>query len=306
MKDLHPQVPLGRLCGLFDKSRQAFYQRQQVIYEQALEEHFILNRVDKIRQRQPRIGGRKLLVKLEELGLKVGRDALFELLRNNGRLVRRRRGAVRTTQSSHWLRKYPNLIRHFEPMRPNQLWVSDITYLETLEGYLYLFLITDAYSRKIVGWAIADNLDATNAVEALQMALRSMKEDCSGLIHHSDRGVQYCSDKYVKLLNRRKIAISMTEKGDPLENAIAERVNGILKDEWVYEMGKMEKSAMRKVIPQVIHIYNDERPHLSISMLTPNVAHQMSEKLKKHWKNYYQPSIERKNSQGNFPQIDSR
>lgn len=290
MKDLHPQVPLGRLCGLFDKSRQAFYQRQQVIYEQAVEEHFILSGVDKIRHRQPRIGGRKLLVKLEELGIKVGRDALFEILRNNGRLVRRRRSASRTTQSSHWLRKYPNLIRHFEPIRPNQLWVSDITYLEALEGYLYLFLITDAYSRKIVGWAIADNLDAANAVEALQMALRSMKEDCSGLIHHSDRGVQYCSDKYVKLLNHRKIAISMTENGDPLENAIAERVNGILKDEWLYEMEKMDKSAMCKIIPQVIHIYNDERPHLSIGMLTPNVAHQMSEKLKKHWKNYYRSS----------------
>lgn len=300
MKDLHPQVPLGRLCGLFDKSRQAFYQRQQVIYEQAVEAHFILSQVDKIRHRQPRIGGRKLLVKLEELGVKVGRDALFEILRNNGRLVRRRRGAARTTQSSHWLRKYPNLIRHFEPIGPNQLWVSDITYLETLEGYLYLFLITDAYSRKIVGWAIADNLDAANAVEALQMALRSMKEDCSGLIHHSDRGVQYCSDKYVKLLNQRKIAISMTENGDPLENAIAERVNGILKDEWLYEMEKMDKSTMCKIIPQVIHIYNDERPHLSIGMLTPNVAHQMSEKLKKHWKNYYRPSSRTEEAASSF------
>lgn len=300
MKDLHPQVPLGRLCGLFDKSRQAFYQRQQVIYEQAVEAHFILSQVDKIRHRQPRIGGRKLLVKLEELGVKVGRDALFEILRNNGRLVRRRRGAARTTQSSHWLRKYPNLIRHFEPIGPNQLWVSDITYLETLEGYLYLFLITDAYSRKIVGWAIADNLDAANAVEALQMALRSMKEDCSGLIHHSDRGVQYCSDKYVKLLNQRKIAISMTENGDPLENAIAERVNGILKDEWLYEMEKMDKSTMCKIIPQVIHIYNDERPHLSIGMLTPNVAHQMSEKLKKHWKNYYRPSSRMEEAASSF------
>lgn len=290
MKDLHPRVPLGRLCGLFDKSRQAFYQRQQAIYEQALEEHLVLSQVDKIRHRQPRIGGRKLLVKLGEAGVQVGRDALFDMLRNNGLLVRRWRNATRTTNSSHWLRKYPNLARHFEPMRPNQLWVSDITYLETLEGFVYLFLITDAYSRKIVGWAIADNLDADNAVEALQMALRSMKEDCSGLVHHSDRGVQYCSDKYVKQLNKRNILISMTENGDPLENAIAERVNGILKDEWLYDMGKMEKPALRKTIPQIIHIYNDERPHLSIGMLTPNVAHHMCEKLKRHWKNYYKPA----------------
>lgn len=292
MKDLHPQVPMGRLCGLFDKSRQAFYQRQQVIYEQALEEHFILSQVQRIRIRQPRIGGRKLLVKLAEMGVEMGRDALFDMLRSNGLLVRRRRNGIRTTNSSHWLRKYPNLIRHFEPSRPNRLWVSDITYLETTEGYVYLFLITDACSKKILGFALADNLDADNAVEALKMALKTMKEDCFDLIHHSDRGVQYCSDKYVKLLNKRNIMISMTENGDPLENAIAERVNGILKDEWLYDMGKMDKSTMHKIIPQIIHIYNEERPHLSLNMLTPNVAHQMSERLKKRWKNYY-PSTSR-------------
>jgi putative transposase len=296
MKDLHAQVPIEWLCGLFDKSRQAFYQRQQVIYKQAVEEHFILSQVHKIRQRQPRIGGRKLLVKLGEIGVDIGRDALFEILRDNGLLVRRRRNGVRTTNSSHWLRKYPNLIRHFEAMRPNRLWVSDITYLETIEGFEYLFLVTDAYSKKIVGWSMADNLDADNAVDALQMALRTMKEDGTGLIHHSDRGVQYCSDKYVKLLTKHNILISMTENGDPLENAIAERVNGILKDEWLYDMGKMDRSNMRKVIPQIIHIYNDERPHLSLNMLTPNVAHQMSEQLKKRWKNYYRSSTETKDS----------
>lgn len=292
MKDLHPQVSLGRLCGLFDKSRQAFYQRQQVIYVQAIEEHFILSQVQRIRQKQPRLGGRKLLVKLEGKGIQIGRDALFDLLRNNGLLVRRRRNGVRTTYSSQWLRKYPNLIRHFEASRPNRIWVSDITYLETTEGYLYLFLITDACSKKILGFALADNLDADNALQALKMALKTMKEDCSGLIHHSDRGVQYCSDKYVKLLNKRNIMISMTENGDPLENAIAERVNGILKDEWLYDMGKMDKTTMHKIIPQIIHIYNEERPHLSLNMLTPNVAHQMSERLKKRWKNYY-PSTSR-------------
>ena len=300
MKDLHPQVPLGRLCGLFDRSRQAFYQRQQVIYEQALEEDFVVSQVQKIRVQQPRIGCRKLLVKLEEVGIQMGRDALFDMLRNNGLLVRRRRNGIRTTNSSHWLRKYPNQIRHFEPMRPNQLWVSDITYLETKEGFLYLFLITDAYSKKILGWTIAENLEADNAVAALKMALRSMKEDCSGLIHHSDRGVQYCSDKYVKQLNKHNILISMTENGDPLENAIAERVNGILKDEWLYDLGKMDKFGMYKIIPKIIHIYNDERPHLSLSMATPNVAHQMSGKMQKCWKNYYQPSNRTEESSTSF------
>lgn len=295
MKDLHPQVPVGFLCELFDKSRQAFYQRQQVIYAQALEEHLIVSQVERIRKRQPRIGGRKLLVKLGEVGIEIGRDALFDVLRDNGLLVRRRRNGVRTTNSSHWLRKYPNLIRHFEPSRPNQLWVSDITYLETTEGFLYLFLITDACSKKIVGWAISDNLDADNGVRALQMALRTMKADCSGLIHHSDRGVQYCSDKYVKLLNRHNVLISMTENGDPLENAIAERVNGILKDEWLYDMGRLDKVAMCKVVQQIIQIYNDERPHLSLDMRTPKMAHQMSERLKRRWKNYYKPSTKKDN-----------
>jgi len=273
MKDVHVQVPLEVLCGLFDKSRQAFYQKQKVIYEQAVSDHFILSQVAKIRKRQPRLGGRKLLVKLSGLSIDLGRDALFDLLRSNGLLVKRRRNGVRTTQSSHWLRKYPNLIRHFEPVRPNQLWVSDITYLETTEGYLYLFLITDAYSKKIIGYQLADNLEADHAVEALKMALKGMKQDCSDLIHHSDRGVQYCSDKYVKELNKRNITLSMTENGDPLENAIAERVNGILKDEWLYDLGKVDKGSMRKVVAQIIHIYNEERPHLSLDMLTPNVAH---------------------------------
>lgn len=302
MKDLHTQVPLGRLCGLFDKSRQAFYQRQQVIYKKAIEEHLIVSQVQRIRQRQPRIGVRKLLVLLDRKGIQIGRDALFDLLRSHGLLVKRRRNGSRTTHSNHWLRKYPNLIRHFEPFGPNQLWVSDITYLVTTEGFMYLFLITDAYSKKILGYSLADNLEADNAVEALKVALKTMKADCTGLIHHSDRGVQYCSDKYVKALNKRKISISMTENGDPLENAIAERVNGILKDEWLYEMGIMDRCAMRKTIDRIIPVYNSERPHLSISMLTPNEAHQSHKKLKRLWKNYYPSSRKTEEVNESFPQ----
>lgn len=305
MKDLHARVPLENLCGLFDKSRQGFYQRQQVIYKQALEDHFILEQVRQIRQDQPRMGGRKLLVKLAEVGIELGRDALFDLLRTHRLLVKRRRNGVKTTNSCHWLRKYPNLVLHYEPMGPNLLWVSDITYLKTEEGFLYLFLITDAYSKKIVGYKIADNLDADNAVEALQMALERMPEQCPELIHHSDRGVQYCSDTYVKLLNSRQIAMSMTQNGDPLENAIAERVNGILKDEWLYDLGKVDKKQMCKVVPRIIHIYNDQRPHLSIDMLVPNVAHQMSGKLKKHWKNYYPSKEPPATTEDSFPQTNN-
>lgn len=287
MKDLHPQTPVGRLCELFDKSRQAFYQRQQVIYERAVEEQLVVDTVQKIRTHMPRLGGRKLLVKLEQEGFAIGRDALFDLLRDNGLLVRRRRTVVRTTQSCHWLRKYPNLIRHFEATSPNQLWVSDITYVSAQEGFMYLFLITDAYSRKILGYELADNLDADNAVKALEMALKRMKANCEGLIHHSDRGVQYCSDKYVKLLQKRQMQISMTENGDPLENSIAERINGILKDEWLYDLGKLPKSELPKRIAQIIQVYNNDRPHSSLDMLTPNAAHKMNGQLKRRWKNYY-------------------
>ncbi|MBK8555589.1 MAG: DDE-type integrase/transposase/recombinase [Lewinellaceae bacterium] len=173
-----------------------------------------------------------------------------------------------------------------------------------LKAFVFI-LITDAYSKKILGFNIADNLEADNAVDALQMALKPMKENCSGLIHHSDRGVQYCSDKYVKALNKRNIGISMTENGDPLENAIAERVNGILKDEWLYELGKMDKSGMRKIIPQIIHIYNNEQPHLSLNMLTPNVAHQGGGELKRRWKNYYRSTREPQESNASSSHINT-
>lgn len=300
MKDLHPQVSLERLCRLFDKSRQAFHQRLRTIYAQAVEEDFIINEVRKIRCRQPRIGGRKLLVLLKRQGIQIGRDAFFDLLGSNCLLVKRRRNGTRTTQSSHWLRKYPNLVRHFEPSRPNQLWVSDITYLTTTEGFMYLFLITDAYSKKILGFSLAEDMEATHAVAALKMALRTMKADCPGLIHHSDRGVQYCANEYVQVLSKRNVAISMTEDGDPLENAIAERVNGILKDEWLYELGKVDKSVMRATVPKIIQIYNAERPHLSLNMLMPDQAHQMSGKLDKLWKNYYPTTTGNKESKGNL------
>jgi putative transposase len=300
MKDLHPEVSLERLCGLFDKSRQAFHQRLRLIYAQAVEKDFIIEAVRKIRCRQPRIGGRKLLVLLKQQGIQVGRDAFFDLLGSNCLLVRRRRNGTRTTQSSHWLRKYPNLVRHFEPNAPNQLWVSDITYLETTQGFMYLFLITDAYSKKILGFSLADDLEAGHAVAALKMAFRTMKADCPGLIHHSDRGVQYCSNEYVQVLNKRSVALSMTENGDPLENAIAERINGILKDEWLYELGKVSKAVMTTTVPKIIQIYNAERPHLSLNMLTPDQAHQLSGKLKKLWKNYYHSATDCDKHKGNL------
>lgn len=251
----------------------------------------------KVREHQKRIGGRKLLGIITPLMPEeenIGRDAFFDLLRRNGMLVRKRRTRAFTTNSFHWLHKYPNLIKEFSPQRPNHLWVSDITYIKTSAGFVYLYLITDAYSRKIVGWHLSQTMEAQNALEALYMALSQLPTNIKEIIHHSDRGIQYCSSKYVNCLQKHGIKISMTENGDPYENAIAERVNGILKTEWLYDMSLKNVVEAKKVLKHIIAIYNSERPHSSVQMLTPNQAHQMTGTLKRLWKTYKrkrQPSI---------------
>jgi transposase InsO family protein len=184
------------------------------------------------------------------------------------------------------LHKYPNLIKGLSPERPNHLWVSDITYINTDCGFLYLYLITDVYSRKIIGWHLSDNLGSDNAILALFMAISQLPANCGEIIHHSDRGIQYCSLKYVKILETHGIKISMTENGDPYENAIAERVNGILKTEWLYDMDLHGYTDALAAVTQVIKIYNTERLHSSIEMLTPDQAHSCTGKLKRLWKSY--------------------
>lgn len=282
---------MGRLCGLFGITRQAYYQYFWRENDYQLEEELLIQEVRTIRKRQPMIGTRKLYGILQSFMLqhqiKVGRDALFELLASNGLLVRRKKKRVQTTFSSHWLRKYPNLIKGIEPTKPNEIWVSDITYLETEIGFVYISLITDAYSRKVVGFHIADNLLALSSVEALKMALENMPKSLENLIHHSDRGIQYCSQEYVNVLQDYQIKISMTENGDPLENAIAERINGILKNELMPNMNIENLEHAQKLFKEIVLIYNNERPHLSIALLTPNQAHQLDGKLKRYWKSYY-------------------
>lgn len=238
----------------------------------------------------PKIGGRKLLELIQPrlpTELSIGRDSFFDFLRRYGLLVGKRRRRIKTTYSNHWLRKYPNLIKGFIPMRANQLWVSDITYVETVAGFVYLNLITDAYSRKIVGWAIGETLEAKYTVQALRMALKQVPKGTEGLIHHSDRGVQYCCGEYVKVLNKYHVQISMTENGDPRENAIAERVNGILKDEWLNQMRLKSMEEAVKELKRIVQIYNSCRPHASLDMKTPKYAHSQSGEFKKHWKTYY-------------------
>ena len=216
----------------------------------------------------------------------IGRDAMFNLLAERGLLVTRhkRRGCV-TTLSRHRFKKYPNIVKEFIPTAPNQLWVSDITYICLQNGFAYLSLITDAYSHKIIGFYLSRDLSAKGPLKALKMALKNNPE-ISNLIHHSDRGAQYCCDSYVKLLKDNQIKISMTENGDPLENALAERVNGILKTELLEELFCNYTTA-QEAIAVACSTYNYLRPHGSIDNLKPFEAHQKSGILPKRWKNYY-------------------
>ena len=219
--------------------------------------------------------------------IKMGRDALFDLVAANNLQVTKRKRRYITTNSNHVFKKYPNLIRGIAPDGPDQIWVSDITYIRSGEEFLYLFLITDMYSKKILGYRLAKTLDSSHAVNSLQDAIRNSSKPITGLTHHSDRGIQYCSKDYIKLLEKHNIKISMTENGDPLENPVAERVNGILKDEYLNQYQRLTLIQLEKSIQK----YNNERPHLSINMLTPEQAHLSSGVLKRRWRNYYKKPI---------------
>ena len=217
----------------------------------------------------------------------MGRDAFFDFLARHNLLVRKSRLRARTTFSNHWLHKYPNLIAGYEPEKAHRLWVSDITYIQTKEGFCFLSLVTDAWSRKIIGWQVGKSLEARHSVKALKMAIRQLPKGVRDVIHHSDRGVQYCCEQYVKLLNQNNFRISMTENSDPRENALAERVNGILKDEWLNAMSFKTMEEAEREIGKVIRIYNQVRPHSSLEMKTPSFAHANPCVLKRKWKNYY-------------------
>ena len=277
-------------------SRQSYYQGIKFTQKRLYESEVILQEVLRHRKLQKRLGTRKLLEEMKDFldlhDFQLGRDAMFDLLRDHRLLVnKRKRSGPTTTFSKHRFRKYPNIIRNFTPIAPNQLWVSDITYLQLNNGFAYLSLVTDAYSRKIVGYCLHKTLSSQGPLRAMKMALLNNPQR-SELIHHSDLGVQYCCDDYVNLLQSNEIRISMTENGDPLENAIAERVNGILKQELILEPLASFKIAEEQVII-ACSTYNYLRPHNSINNLKPAIAHQQSGNLKRKWKNYYK-SIKRK------------
>jgi transposase InsO family protein len=292
MKDMYSRVSLARLCRLLGMTRQAYYQyfwQQEVV---GVEESIVLQQVIALRQDHRVMGGRKLYEKLHpfllEHQIKMGRDALFDLLAANGLQVKKRRRRHITTWSKHWLRKWPNLIREMEITHVNQLWVSDITYWKIADNYLYISLITDAYSHKVVGYHLAETLESVETIEALKMALKQLPTGLAQpLTHHSDRGVQYCSEKYVKLLQDKEVLISMTENGDPLENAIAERMNGILKEEYLNHDKPEDKKQAKEQLDRAIRLYNEHRPHFSIGLLTPELVHSKNLPTEKLWKNYY-------------------
>lgn len=264
-----------------------------------------MEKVKDKRKEMPRIGGRKLLYLLQKDGINIGRDKLFDILQHENMLVKRRKRKVFTTQSKHWLKKYPNLIEGMIVTIPKKLWVADITYIVIGNGFAYLFLITDAYSRKIVGYYLSHTLEADGGIEALKMALSDVSwQERNGIIHHSDRGVQYCSHNYVNLLLASKMLISMTQNGDPYENAIAERVNGILKSEWIHGERFSDFNQASTRIAEIISIYNSTRPHMSCDMLTPNEAHLQTGILKKHWKSYYNKSQKKEEVHEKFESVN--
>ena len=229
----------------------------------------------------PRAGGRKthylISPALQQQNIKFGRDKLFKLLREHDLLIKPRRRYIQTTNSKHWMKKYPNTAKHLEVTDPEQLWVSDITYLKTEEGNCYLTMITDAYSRKIMGYSIADNMEASTVSEALQMAINNRIDNEQKLIHHSDRGSQYCSQDYVTVAEKAGIKMSMTEQSDPYENALAERMNRTIKEEFCLDGTLKTKNLAYAAVKQAINLYNDYRPHLSLSLKTPNQLHQKTQ-----------------------------
>jgi putative transposase len=267
------------------------------VEEITIEHDLIIKEVLAIRKNHKVMGTRKLYEKLQffmlEHHIKMGRDGLFDLLCNHQLLVKKRKRKISTTMSYHRFHKYPNLIRNFVPTAPNQLWVSDITYWKLHEKHVYISLITDAFSHKIVGYQVAETLEAIECIHALQMAFSALdgaENHLPTLTHHSDRGVQYCSYDYVNLLKEKEVKISMTENGDPLENAIAERINGIIKGEYLENHDISNIKEAKALLKEVIELYNNDRPHMSIGNLTPNQVHHSLKTIKteKLWKNYYQ------------------
>lgn len=269
---------MSRACRLFGLSRQGLYQRESRLIKREEELIFVKHLVLRERMYLPRLGTRKLYFLLQEelqrKGIKIGRDALFSFLRKENMLIKPAKKYIKTTHSKHWLKKHPNLYSDTEPTRAEEFFVSDITFVKSREKTHYLSLVTDAFSRKIMGYKLSDNMETENVLKALDMAIRNRKTK-ENAIHHSDRGLQYASYLYQDKLKKANIKPSMTDGYDCYQNALAERINGILKQEFLFNKCNNAKE-LDKMIKQSISIYNQRRPHLSLNMKTPNEIHEKS------------------------------
>ena len=265
------------MCNYFHCTRAAYYKSLKGHEIGSFSEFLILDLVRAERRLQPRIGGKKLYFMLSsaihEIYPHFGRDKFFRFLDKYDLLVKRKRQYCKTTNSWHHFHKYGNIIRDLNIFRPNQVWASDITYLRTEKGFVYLSLLTDMYSRKIVGWSLSDSLSIEGSIQALKKALKQNPPK-KALIHHSDRGIQYCSKDYVKILKKKKIKISMTEENHCYENAMAERVNGILKDEYLLDRTFIDFKHTEKACQEAIKLYNTRRPHWALKFKIPEQVHQ--------------------------------
>lgn len=277
MKAGYRHLSLKSICRLFGKSRQSWYEQHEREDHQVMKNELILEKVRSIRTDFPKIGAIKLrsMIARELQGhqLSIGRDSFFRLLGEHGLLIKRRRKHARTTDSNHHFKKFPDLVNRQPSSMPESLWVSDITYIHTKGGFIYLSLITDAYSRKIVGYHLNRTLKADCCIQALKMALNGRIYPQRPLIHHSDRGIQYCCEGYVRILEDHQISISMTQSGSPYDNAIAERVNGILKSEFGFDGTFSRFKEVQQKVHDAIDKYNLLRPHFSCELQTPHYRH---------------------------------
>jgi putative transposase len=280
------KISIAAVCRQLGYSKQAYYKSKTNNAIRLCHRQIAKQKVLSVRRSMPRLGTRKLYYLLQDSfkkeNLSIGRDKLFDLLREECLLVGKKRRYTKTTDSRHWMHKYPDLVKDMTITQPEQLWVADITYIPVEGGYTYLHLITDAYSKQIMGYYVSMDLAATSTMEALKMALKN-RSYSTLLTHHSDRGLQYCSAAYTKLLEGNKIAISMTQDGSPYDNAVAERVNGILKDEFGLDQILMDLQVVRKQTREAISLYNNQRPHLSNNMLTPKQMHSQTHLQIKTW-----------------------
>lgn len=298
---------MSEVCSLFGVTKQAYYKYDEQSFQTLLlRDKIAVDYALRIRAIDPRIGCKKLYrMYAAEFGEEhpLGRDRFLRLLEQRGLKLRRRQSKVpRTTDSRHHYPTYPNRIWSVIPQKANQIWVSDITYIKVWDDieheqyhFCYLALITDAYSKMVVGYAVGESLDTVHPLAALKMALATLPQefDFSGLIHHSDRGVQYASSRYVQALSSRHIAVSMTENGNPKHNAIAERVNNTIKNEFFAQLQFTSLQQVRREVTKAVAFYNTCRPHWSLNGMTPAQAAMQEGEIPKCWHSYRENAIKK-------------